>query len=613
MRYTKKTITCWLFAVFFTILTLAGCGSEEKVKNTESTTANCTVAPIDEEFFCHTLDQNEKLLEGYYRAKDGIWYLFVPSVQNISEMPLYYTGDIVAASVGNLDKETSVITHAFSENGDQVELMTQKGNKIKVVVMQSELPSVQIYLKGTSLETIHEDKDKKYKDNTVVITDPEESYVLAMEDSVEMKGRGNSSWRSYDKKGYQIKFDEKTSVLGMGKAKKWVLLANASDDSMIRTQLVYRMADKLDMAFVPSFEYVDFWVDGEYLGTYMIGEKVEIGGSRLDLEEDNGALFEHDESFYSDEDYWFYSELLQRHFVLKEISEEEDETIAEAMEYFETSVDGLTEYLYSEYSDDVTLEKMSELIDVDSFVKYYLVNEYVLNRESYSTSFYWYQDGPEDVLHLGPLWDFDTCMGNDSAAADSSYGENHILFRHLLTIPEFRSRVEELYAYYRDVFSAMKEDADTLKTTLCESADMNYLRWDTLGMDNPKSGGANFHNSYDEAVAAVKNWLKEREQHFRIPKTSVVINKVSEDGKTMEVSLVTDEKPQDVHFAVWHMEDSSDTAKWYTAEERDGIWKATVDLTEFGKAGLYRTDAHNLTKRTILATGCGFAKSIPEK
>ena len=95
---------------------------------------------------------------------------------------------------------------------------------------------------------------------------------------------------------------------------------------MMRTQLVYRMADNLGMTYVPSFRYVDLWIDGEYRGTYMLGEKAEIGSSRLDLQEDTGALFEHDETFYQEEDYWLYSTMLEKHFVMKELMRKKTNT-----------------------------------------------------------------------------------------------------------------------------------------------------------------------------------------------------------------------------------------------------------------------------------------------
>lgn len=259
-------------------------------------------------FFCYTVDAQRHQLNGYWAEQENVWYLFETSTLNMETTELHYTGDIITASVGTLDTERAVLLNAFRKSGDQVTLTEMDGTEHTVVALQSSLPSVYITLNGgTTLDQIHADKDVKYAGNSISIMDPNGQYNLEVDGLVEMKGRGNSTWTFYDKKGYQIKFDKKTAVMGMGKAKKWVLLANAGDDSMMRTQLIYDMASGLDMGYVPTFRYVDLWVDGEYRGTYMLGEKAEIGSSRLNLSEDTGALYEHDEVFYQEEDYWLYS------------------------------------------------------------------------------------------------------------------------------------------------------------------------------------------------------------------------------------------------------------------------------------------------------------------
>ena len=474
-------------------------------------------AEAAEDFSCYTYDGQNHEINGYYSEPDDTWYLFLTSSQSVTGSMLYYTGSIDSVSNGQLDTETATVREAFAKSGDEVELTDTGGKVHRVVAMRSNLPSVYIDLETATLDDIHSDKDKKHKGNSIYITDLDDEYNLTVENSLEIKGRGNSTWREYEKKAYQIKFDEKTSVLGMGKAKKWVLLANASDDSMLRTKLVYDMAENMDMDYVCDMEYVDLWIEGEYRGTFLLGEKVEPGSSRLDLSDDAGALFEQDEAFYHEEDYWFYSQSLGKHFVLKEIVEEDDEIIAKAMADFEDSVDDLMRYLYYTNPDDVTLNMLSTMIDVDSFAKYYLINEYVLNKESFASSFYWYKDGADDVIHLGPLWDFDTCIGNDGAQYTESYGDNHTLFHYLLAAPEFNQRVHELHGEYRDELESMEPDVDRIKQEIALSAEMNYIRWDVLGQPNPK-GGADFHAAFDDAADAVQEWLAERAGAFEIKK-----------------------------------------------------------------------------------------------
>lgn len=562
-----------------------------------------------EAFNCYTFDGQNHVINGYWSEQDVAWYLFVTSTQEVGEADIYYTGSICESSSGVLDTEAGMVQDAFKQSGDAVELTGEDGSVYRVVILQSNLPSVYIDLENTTLDDIHADKDQKHKKNSIYITEPNGTYDLTVEDRLEIKGRGNSTWREYEKKAYQIKFDEKTSVLGMGEAKKWVLLANASDDSMIRTQLVYQTAKQLDMGFVCSLEYVDLWIEGDYRGTFLLGDKVEPGSSRLQLSNDAGALFEQDEAFYKEEDYWFYSDLLNRHFVMKEIIEEEESIITDAMADFDASVDALVQYLYDTPSEDVSLEVLSTMIDVESFAKYYLVNEYVLNKESFNTSFYWYKDGPEDVIHLGPLWDFDTCMGNDNSRYTESYGYNHTLFHYLLAAPEFYQYTMEIMETHRAEFGGMGEMAETLKQQIADSAHMNYIRWDVLGYPNPK-GGADFYPTFDEAVEAVQSWLENRAAVFTVTENKAVTSTISEDCYDMTIRFSDDLTYKKVDFVVWSLANGQDDLTWYNGVLcEDGSWQCEVDLSNHNSAGLYRILVYTDGEReTVTTYGYNYAE-----
>ena len=62
---------------------------------------------------------------------------------------------------------------------------------------------------------------------------------------IKIRGRGHSTWK-LDKKPFQIKFDEKTSVMGMTEAKRYILLANYLDKSLMRNHIAFKMGETLD-------------------------------------------------------------------------------------------------------------------------------------------------------------------------------------------------------------------------------------------------------------------------------------------------------------------------------------------------------------------------------
>ena len=108
--------------------------------------------------------------------------------------------------------------------------------------------------------------------------------------SIEIRGRGNSTWNNgykdgkpgtlpgdthTRKVGYNVKLEEKTNFFGMGVSKKWVLLANYMDRSNLRNRLVADLSGRMGMIYTESV-YVNLVLNGEYMGIYALTEKVDI-------------------------------------------------------------------------------------------------------------------------------------------------------------------------------------------------------------------------------------------------------------------------------------------------------------------------------------------------
>ena len=574
MKATRKTGT-WLWALLAAAILTA--------------LLTATAFAGGNDFRCWTVDARQWTNQGYRSEKDGVWYLFLPADESLADTVLSFSGSVTAASAGTLDREHGTLTGAFAAS-DRVTLTLDGGKTVQICAKQSSLPSLRLTLNGTTLEQVHRDKNVKYPGNDLVVTDGDDVFT----GTVEFKGRGNSTWREYAKKPYQIKFSKKTSVLGMPAAKKWILLANASDDSMIRTRLVYDAAEQMGFPYVTEYKYVDLWVDGEYLGVYLIGEKAEIGKNRLNLQDPAGAMFELDNGFATDEDHYFFEGRLNSYFALKEIVEEDDAHIAQAMSNFQTAMTRFTTALTSEGWENLSLDQLNAMIDVDSLARYYLMNEYVLNGESFFTSFFWYQDGASDVLHVGPLWDFDTCMGNkQEKVTDYNACDTSVLMKKMLNIPAFYQRVQELYARYEPVLTGMAGQIDGRKAEIGVSADLNYLRWNTLGTANPKPGGMPFAPTYDEALDRVRTWLNGRAGAFTPAVRPQQLGYYFNTART--VMYLTYSAPQQtaLRFAVWGEQDGQNDLHWYQAKKQNGRWVAEVPLINHQETGTYMVHIYN--------------------
>ena len=574
MKATRKTGT-WLWALLAAAILTA--------------LLTATAFAGGNDFRCWTVDARQWTNQGYRSEKDGVWYLFLPADESLADTVLSFSGSVTAASAGTLDREHGTLTGAFAAS-DRVTLTLDGGKTVQICAKQSSLPSLRLTLNGTTLEQVHRDKNVKYPGNDLVLTDGDD----VLTGTVEFKGRGNSTWREYAKKPYQIKFSKKTSVLGMPAAKKWILLANASDDSMIRTRLVYDAAEQMGFPYVTEYKYVDLWVDGEYLGVYLIGEKAEIGKNRLNLQDPAGAMFELDDGFATDEDHYFFEGRLNSYFALKEIVEEDDAHIAQAMSNFQTAMTRFTTALTSEGWENLSLAQLNRMIDVDSLARYYLMNEYVLNGESFFTSFFWYQDGASDVLHVGPLWDFDTCMGNkQEKVTDYNACDTSVLMKKMLNIPAFYQRVQELYARYEPALTGMAGQVDGLRAEIGVSADLNYLRWNTLGTANPKPGGMPFAPTYDEALDRVRTWLNGRAGAFTPAVRPQQLGYYFNTART--VMYLTYSAPQQtaLRFAVWGEQDGQNDLHWYQAKKQNGRWVAEVPLINHQETGTYMVHVYN--------------------
>ena len=222
------------------------------------------------------------------------------------------------------------------------------------------------------------------------------------ETECEIKVRGNSS-AEVAKKSYTVKFKEKTNFMNMGEAKKWALLASPFDKSLLRVGLAFEYAEALGIDYTSKFRYCKLWLNGEYRGIYVAMETVGEGRDRVDIDLKNGdALFECDLNRTEQGVTYITVDPNMR----LQINEPEKPT--------RFQIGGYESFLYnvcrSVQSRDYTVYE--QVIDVDSFVDFFIFNELVKDIDfgEFSTRYYM-KDGK---LHAGPPWDMDLSMGNVS-------------------------------------------------------------------------------------------------------------------------------------------------------------------------------------------------------
>ena len=358
----------------------------------------------------------------------------------------------------------------------------------------------------------------------------------------EIKGRGNYTWK-LAKKPYQIKLDKSRPLLGLPAAKTWVLLANHADASLMRNKLAFDFANSIGMPFSSESRWVDLRINGVYRGNYLLTEKVEVKTNRVELTDAQGVLAELDNNYGTAEDFWFTSGTSKTIFTLKDAkSGVPDPTKGESMSdvaYATTTKVGWDDMKSTINQLDSLLAAstpnwtaISALIDLDSFVKYYFVNELTENPEITSSSIYFYKNGTADKLHAGPVWDYDSAVGNYDkseklgAITYSSYTKNAQILRakgngwyyQLYRSPQFVQRANALWnsgiAYQAN---RLPTKIDGYKTQVQASAANNFAKWKILGTPTllVAGEGKTYATTYSGEVAYLRDWVSKRSAHLQ--------------------------------------------------------------------------------------------------
>lgn len=388
-------------------------------------------------------------VDWWYNELEDCRYLFLPATADRSKLHVQFkTEGGAVLSVNGKPLTSGTDTDAFTE--DTLALTVNGKACGELRVMQSQLNCV--YL---SLETGSTD----YIDSHRAHTDTGEALMLTPEGAVQYQGaipkiggHGNSSFDYSKKKPYNIKLEEKANLFGLGKAKKWVLMSNFLDHSLLRNRVTLDMGRQAGLEFTLDSTYVDLFVNGSYRGCYELFEKAQVQKNRVnitDLEELTEELndkeldeYEHlavggELREYKPDLYKYYAipnnpaditggylvqfQLYNRFpgktdsgFVTSrglavQIDEPEYASQAQVL-YIRKFVQELEDAIYSDTGYNSLGKHYSDYIDVDSLIIGYLVQEISQNADGSQTSFYLYKESDtkgDGKLHYGPAWDFD--------------------------------------------------------------------------------------------------------------------------------------------------------------------------------------------------------------
>lgn len=496
----------------------------------------------------------------------------IPYLHDFKLKPTFTVSEGTTVKIDGMDQTSGVNEVDFSKPVVYTLSNGEETREFTVAVTNSGLPVVVLTQSGGGSESWAEAGiNVRSKDADWVETD--KMAVYKADGSVDMEEalcgirlRGNST-QKFPKKPFAVKLVSKASVLGMPKHKRWVLLANWMDRTMLRNSVAMNIAHRVDSAYInvegdysggigwsPRGTSVEVVMDGRHVGNYYLCEQIKIDGDRVNIKDciedvigdgnanptmsDCGYQLEFDDN-YDEVDKFRTARGLPCMFK-DEVSKYSADIFNQVKARIETVESNLeTENYEAAYSD----------LDINSVIDYFFIQELTFNDEyKHPKSVYMLIDG-DGKLTAGPVWDFDwqTFINYDKVQAmNNRYGGTYscrntdewlysasklaekpwwpggdydyvndmpyMWYPLLFKDANFRARVQErwavIYPYLLNVVAKIDEFAVRNKV----SEQYNYAMWPLASLKN--SVGSAFNGdedmSFDEAIATMKQAYTER-------------------------------------------------------------------------------------------------------
>jgi len=374
-----------------------------------------------------------------------------------------------------------------------------------------------------------------------LISDPFNDY--SGEVYIEIRG---SSSQSFPKKSYSFEtrdslgMNNNVSLLNLPPENDWVLYAPYSDKTLMRNVLTYKLGRELGH-YAPRTRYCELVLNGDFIGTYVLMEKIKQDANRVDIakllptditgDEVTGGYIIKIDKYTAGGSGWvspFAPPNGSGQTISYQFHDPKDfELVPEQKAYIENYINEFEMVLNgSDYLDPIL--GYHQYLDINSFLDFLLINEISKNVDGYRLSTFLYKDkdSNDDKIHMGPLWDFNLGFGNanyyngelvEGFAYNFNYvgsGDNNLIpfwWERFLSDTVFtnalKCRWEELResAFHTDTIVTYIYN---LAITLDDAQERNFVRWPILGTyvwPNYFLG-----STYQEELNYLRLWIQSR-------------------------------------------------------------------------------------------------------
>ena len=447
-----------------------------------------------------------------WKSQDGNCFLFLPSGCTLSD------------AVMRLDTTATVTIdeHQIRDGQSLADFETEKTYTLHAgltscsfqILQSANVATLYLDTASGSMKAIHADKNNSESVTVTLVT--AQGKLDYAGDACTIRGRGNSTW-IYEKRPYLLSFTQTADLLGMGAANKWVLLANAADESNLRNKLIYDLAGQTGMYWTPQCEYVDVYLNGEYAGLYLLAERVETGENRLNLAGDP-------DSFLCKLDLYDRLATLENPIVTASGRAVE----ITAPENIPTAHTDAIAAKVQQLEDAILSGQIEDILDLDSWVIRLLIDEIAENLDAdRASSYFYYTDGK---FYAGPIWDYDHIWGtrdtnlNPEAllaasrlkAPDKPTPYNNALYEN----PVFYARMVEIYeATLLPLFRELTDGGiEALGEEISAASTMNSIRWRHMYdyWNRPKMTAADLTEFLNRRLAFLNSIWLENESYYAV-------------------------------------------------------------------------------------------------
>ncbi len=443
----------------------------------------------------------------------------------------YLSGQLPIPAPG----ETKTYTFTLGESTKSFEVVTYQGSEAVKPIF------IEIDESQGTIAAMNADRNHETTCTGIIFIDGEEMNLP------KMKGRGNYSWQNaVQKRPYNITLENKVNILGIAgeKTKKWSLLANVNDHTLLRNKVAYDLAYEMGIGFDSAT--ADIWMNGEYQGTYLVTPKTDS------FITDDGYLIENDnyreDSVESGGDPSFTisgtrestttyatNSLLT---TVKKIGDNLLEGGVETPETLTAAAAGIRSYLQEAW-DAVGAKDgrnsqgkyYTDYFDLNKTACFYLFQEFVKNLEVDGGSIFFHRNGTAetDKLLAGPAWDYDNALGFNGTSFGGSdrlscsdwffagtastspggfYGTGGNLFTALRRHEDLQEAARRMYNIYHASFDRVGKNVAAFADEIEASAEMNFARVTKETM-----------NAYDFSSAKTKDAGTKYEVTYKVTDT----------------------------------------------------------------------------------------------